>query len=77
MQQGQPKIKANVNLKLNDLEDVKCKCGCIFFDSKTRIKKISPLYTEDAKPAYIPVEIAFCRDCNEIIDELNPFKVIL
>jgi len=78
MQQPQTRVKAGINLKLHDLEDVKCqKCGNIFFDGKTRVKKVSPLYTEDGKPMYIPVEIVFCRDCGEIIEELDLLKVII
>ncbi|GJQ43794.1 MAG: hypothetical protein JETCAE03_32920 [Ignavibacteriaceae bacterium] len=70
-------LKANVNLKITDLEDLKCECGSIFFDSKTRIKKISALYTQSGKAEYMPIEIVTCKECGKILEELNPFKAII
>jgi len=66
-------LKANINLSLKDLDDVKCdSCGNLYFDSQIRFKRISPLYTQNNKPSFVPVEVFICKSCNKISEELNP-----
>jgi len=80
MQQQQPQsnLKADINLKIDELEDVKCdKCQNIEFDSVVRFKRVSPLYTNNGKPAFVPVEIFVCSKCGHLNDDMDPFKKII
>ena len=77
-QQPQSPIKADINLKIDELDDVLCeKCQNIEFDSVVRFKRVSPLYTKNGKEAFIPVEIFVCSKCGHLNDNMNPFKKII
>lgn len=65
---GGKKIQVNVM----EAPNVKCeKCGNIFFDKVTIIKKISKLLTGSSEDQLVPMETYVCKSCGHINEEFN------
>jgi len=63
-QGGQKPPRANVNVRLEDLTDVKCdECGGEYFKPVVMIKRLSPLVSPTGQEQLMPLQVFRCDDC--------------
>ena len=70
MQQGPgPGQGPSITVDPEKLDNIKCKCGCIYFDQKIAFKKISALDPQNpsGQEQVIPYQMYLCMDCNEAL----------
>jgi hypothetical protein len=57
-----------ISVKLEDLRDTKCPCGCGEFSQLFRLKVLPGIYTQSGRAEHIMQPVGFvCRDCRSII----------
>jgi len=73
IQGGQQPPQANINIKLDDLTDIKCdKCECEYFRPVTLMKRLSPLVSPTGKEQVVPIQIFRCDDCGHVNELFMP-----
>ena len=58
-----PKQKMQINVSLDQMEDVKCECGCSVFIPGLKFKKLSALLSETGKEQTVLLETVVCTRC--------------
>tara|TARA_Y100000034_G_scaffold73792_1_gene88740 strand:- start:708 stop:947 length:240 start_codon:yes stop_codon:yes gene_type:complete len=72
-QGGQQPSRANINIKLDDLTDVKCdKCEGEYFRVVMLMKRLSPLVSPTGKEQVMPLQIFRCDDCGHVNEVFMP-----
>jgi len=57
---------ATINIRLNDLDNYKCDCGCEVFNSVVVLKKLSALQSPSGKEELIPIPVFCCVKCSKV-----------
>ena len=70
--EGQPP-QTNVNIKLDDLTDIKCnECESEYFRSVMLMKRLSPLVSPTGREQIVPIQIFRCDDCGHVNEVFIP-----
>lgn len=59
-----------LNLKADDLKNLKCKCGSEVFDQGLNMKILPAVLSPTGKEEVTPVPTIFCKECNTPIEEI-------
>jgi len=70
-----PQAPRQLNYTLKDTREIKCSCGCIFFDMTTIMRVASRLLTGEDSDAVVRIPIAVCRKCGKVVEELLPEEI--
>ena len=66
----------NVNFGLKDTQPVECtECKCVVFNNGVILRKISKILAGTDKDALIPINIPYCVNCLEPLEELLPSEL--
>jgi predicted nucleic acid-binding Zn ribbon protein len=72
-QGGQQPPRANINVKLEDLADVKCdECEGEYFRMVMMMKRLSPLVSPSGQEQMVPIQIFRCDDCGHVNEVFLP-----
>lgn len=72
-QEGQQPPRANINVKLEDLTDVKCdECEGEYFRVVMMMKRLSPLVSPSGQEQMVPIQIFRCDDCGHVNEVFMP-----
>ena len=72
-QGGQQPPRTNINVRLDDLTDVKCDdCGGEYFRAAMLMKRLSPLVSPTGKEQIVPIQIYRCDDCGHVNEVFIP-----
>jgi len=55
--------KMAMNIKIGDLDDIKCECGSPFFEQLFACKKIPVLQSPTGKEEIMPIPFFVCKSC--------------
>tara|TARA_Y100001963_G_C6461625_1_gene300396 strand:+ start:51 stop:338 length:288 start_codon:yes stop_codon:yes gene_type:complete len=70
-----PGLNAQVNIKPEDLKDIKCEnCGCKYFRQVNAFKRISALVSPTGKEQIVPVPTFRCDECGFINKEFRTIE---
>ena len=69
---GRP-AQTNINLKLDDLTDIKCnECESEYFRPAMLMKRLSPLVSPTGNEQIVPIQIFRCDDCGHVNEVFIP-----
>jgi hypothetical protein len=57
--------KVGMHVDLKSLEDVKCQCGCEFWEQIFAMKKIPVLQSPTGKEEFMPIPFFVCKQCSQ------------
>jgi hypothetical protein len=64
-----------LNVSLEDLKDIPCECGSLYFGQMIRIKHVSMLQSPDGKESRVNVSGLVCVECGRSDTEaINLFR---
>ncbi len=73
LQGGQKPPQTNINVKLEDLSDVKCdECESQDFRPVMMMKRLSPLVSPSGKEQLVPIQVFRCDDCGHVNEVFIP-----
>ena len=72
--QGEQQLpQTNINVRLDDLTDVKCdECEGEYFRTVMLMKRLSPLVSPAGKEQIVPIQIFRCDDCGHVNEVFIP-----
>ena len=72
--QGEQQLpQTNINVRLDDLTDVKCdECEGEYFRTVMLMKRLSPLVSPTGKEQIVPIQIFRCDDCGHVNEVFIP-----
>ena len=67
---------SNLNVDIKQTTAVTCdECGGVYFEQALTIRKASGLLTGTGNPAYVPIPVFSCKECNHVNGEFIPKEV--
>lgn len=63
----QPRLDQNINVDLNDVPSMTCKCGHKLWKAVAIVKKISALVSPTGKETIVPIQVLACDKCGRIL----------
>ena len=66
---GQDVKQMNMNIKMEDLESVRCKrCRGELFHQAVAIRRLSALLSPDGQEKFVSVPVLVCMGCKELLE---------
>lgn len=69
---GTPSPQQQVNIKPEDLQEVRCQCGGDLYLPSVKFRKVNKLLTGSPQDQIIPIEVFVCASCGTVLEELLP-----
>lgn len=57
--------KQQININVNELKDIPCECGSLYFSQLVRIKHVSALQSPDGKEGRVNMTGMVCVECGK------------
>jgi hypothetical protein len=54
-----------IKLDINSLEDIKCECGCGFFEQIFAMKRVPALQSPTGREEILPIPFMVCKQCGK------------